>query len=289
LDALRRSNDCWWQEDDAPSPWVFRGVGNADEWKLLPSAWRSVNKLEPLRQIIASLKFDIARDDDKADGYRTFLEWIAAEREALFQFATLANELGFRVNADSYSTDKSPIAQRRVFSEVEMWPDIELRALAQHHGIPTRLLDWTQQPLVAAFFAASPLFRDKPMSKICVWALNTSGLTSYGANTKLEPSPFMLKVHRPARGGNQFLHSQGGVFTELVVAESHFIANGDWPSLEDVLLPLDFIEPILVGHTLDAIHVPRLLKLLDREGVNMAVLMPTLDNVAKTVLAKWEE
>lgn len=64
-------------------------------------------------------------------------------------------------------------------------------SLMQHYGLPTRLLDWSRSPLIAAYFAIAERPLDQSVDA-AVWVLNPHGLNMSMAGVRTTPA---LKSH----------------------------------------------------------------------------------------------
>jgi len=233
---------------------------------------------------------------------------VYVEQNILKEFADFADELGYAVpineipsiNGDflinlteSISSIKleTPTLLKSKGIHRELW-DSEVLAFAQHHGIPTRYLDWTRNPLFAAYFAVADAIENPPESGyLAVYAYQTSWFQSYLYDEADIASNVRL-INYP-QSKNNFMQSQAGLFTIDYEAEKFFLSHGEYPDLMSSLIfreaPNVIVNPNEkpLRFLLDTKHTAKLLRILFLEGITKAHLQPTLDNVAKTVNLKW--
>jgi len=167
---------------------------------------------------------------------------------------------------------------------------------AQHHGVPTRLLDWTYSPLVAAFFATRPI--EGAERARAVWRLDwqkvhlvfrfpglalsprdLDTLFEVGGHASpwqlfsrdREATPFACLVEPPSL--DERIVAQAAVFT---------MCSDKWHAFDEFLKSHGLADA-LTKYIIPTKAVAKIRDQLDLVGVDERRLFPDLDGVAAAI------
>lgn len=251
-------------ENEIESPqFIYRGQADG-QWRLEPSALRSNG------QLTTRSLFGTETPTPKEQAH--------FEALVLRRFLRACDLSGLTVAGYS----KHLLARLDEILEKKMdyqWPDPifdEPLAVAQHYGVPTRLLDWTRRSFVAAYFAASSALQlAKPPNKIAVWALNTSKHKDWN-RVSLVSVPGGTAANLAAQSGVFTIHRGMSLFKAAMAGleeESEF---------SEVLTGTDQLA--LIKITMPFSECPKLLRLCAGYGVSAPVLFPGMEGARKYVV-----
>ena len=161
-----------------------------------------------------------------------------------------------------------------LISENDWW------ALGQHHGLFTPLLDWTESPFVALYFAVSFAIKEKT-EKLAVFALYQDGVNNSNQNILNDEAIELIndhkptvKIFRPFTDENNRLVNQRGLFTRA----PNNMSLEEWvpkynKNKENVM--------VLIKFSIPSNDLQNCLRYLNRMNINSSTLFPDLTGASQ--------
>ncbi|WP_375210511.1 FRG domain-containing protein [Hyphomonas jannaschiana] len=249
---------------------MYRGHAST-AWSLTPAAFRTTG-LDTLKKIWTNYHVRLPKENspfehiDMLELNAVALFYSQADRQGL-PLPPLSAKLHMALAQNPAHMNKAHVIENTDWPQIDLWP---VFALAQHYGIPTRLLDWSADPFVAAYFAAVGALAENGADDFCVWTLSETVLArlepcfDHEWNKirirKKEASKIGVYAVDTPRYANPNLYAQKGRFT-LVVRP-----NGK-EEVEPKPLDLHLIELFqnLRHHKIVSEGAPELMEFIDKE------------------------